>query len=429
MIILRKIKAGALQFVLFVGAIIAVLLMSFLLLTYTHQHFEKKTDVLIEVLRSAGYGMAASLNDDFLLGVDHAINRVSDIPITITVKREFWGVLEKRTVQTSHNNTTASKTALIGGKDADELPALYVNDHQRPVILAGNTKITGTAFLPEQGLKMGNISGNSYNRSQLLYGKSMKSNSVLPALSRELVDQVNRLANKNYVPKGELLNRLPAEGIQNSFTTETLVYKDRVVNLKNIVLTGNIIIVADYKIIVEPSARLNDILLIAPEIVIQNSVNGAFQAIATESIQVGENCNLEYPTALVVHKKYADVVVEKTGQSQFNQTSNIYLDANTKVSGMVMVLDESESRPYIPELKIETNTIINGEVYCTKNVELKGMVNGMVSTDGFIALENGSVYQNHIYHGTINSENLSNTYTGILLASRERNKKVMKWLY
>ncbi len=56
MIILRKIKAGALQFVLFVGAIIAVLLMSFLLLTYTHQHFEKKTDVLIEVLRSADYG-------------------------------------------------------------------------------------------------------------------------------------------------------------------------------------------------------------------------------------------------------------------------------------------------------------------------------------------------------------------------------------
>lgn len=429
MIILGKIKAGALQFVLFVGAIIAVLLMSFLLLTYTHQHFEKKSDVLIEVLRSADYGMAASLMDDFPLEVIHSIDRASDIPITITVKREFWGVFEKRTVLTSHNNTNYTKTALIGGKDEEELPALYVNDHQRPIILAGYAKITGMAFLPEQGLKMGNISGNSYNRSQLLYGKSMKSNSVLPNLSLELENQVDRLANKKDVPKGEIINRLPTEGIQNSFEAETLVYKDRVVHLKSIVLTGNIIIVADDKIIVEPSARLNDILLIAPEIVIQNGVNGAFQAIATETIQVGKNCNLEYPTALLVNKKFAVAEVEQSGQSQFNQTSSIYLDSNTNVSGMVMVLDEAKTRQYIPELKIEKNTIVNGEVYCSKNVELKGTVNGMVSTDGFIALENGSVYQNHIYNGTINSENLSNAYTGILLASRKGNKKVMKWLY
>ncbi len=373
--------------------------------------------------------MAASLMDDFPIGVSHSLDRESDIPITINVKREFWGVFEKRTVLTSHKSTNYSKTALIGGKDDEELPALYVNDHQRPVILVGNAKITGTAFLPEKGLKRGNISGNSYNRSQLLYGRSMKSNSILPNLYPELENHVNRLANKSYVPKGEYLNELPTEGIQNSFEAETLVYKDRVIQLKNIVLTGNIIIIADYKIIVEPSARLKDVLLIAPEIVIQNGVNGAFQAIATESIQVGKNCNLEYPTALLVNKKYAVAAVEQEGQSQFNQTSSIYLDSNTNVNGMVMVLDEAKTRQYIPELKIETNTIVNGEVYCTKNVELKGTVNGMVSTDGFIALENGSVYQNHINNGTINSENLSNAYTGILLASRERNKKVMKWLY
>ena len=96
---------------------------------------------------------------------------------------------------------------------------------------------------------------------------------------------------------------------------------------------------------------------------------------------------------------------------------------------MIMVLDEAKTKQYIPQIKIETNTIVNGEVYCTKNIELEGTVNGMVSTDGFMALEDGSVYQNHLYNGTITSENLSNTYVGMLLASREGNKKVMKWLY
>lgn len=429
MTVLRKIKAGALQFVLFVGAIIAVLLMSFLLLTHTHQHFEKKGDVLIEVLRSADYGMKASLLEDFPLGASHLVNSENDIQLAITVKREFWGVLEKRTVQTSHNNVKYSKVALIGGKDMDELAALYVSDHQRPVILAGKAKITGTAYLPEQGFKMGNISGHSYNRSRLLYGRGMKSRTVLPDLSPELENQVNRLVHKNYVPEGEILNRLPPEGIANSFEVETLIYKDGVVLLKNIVLTGNIIIVADSKVIVESTAKLNDILLIAPEIEIQDSVEGAFQAIATEAIQVGKKCNLKYPTALMVNKKYKDVVVDRSGQSQFNQTSRIFLDSNTIVSGMIMVLDEAKTKQYIPQIKIETNTIVNGEVYCTKNIELEGTVNGMVSTDGFMALEDGSVYQNHLYNGTITSENLSNTYVGMLLASREGNKKVMKWLY
>ena len=53
----------------------------------------------------------------------------------------------------------------------------------------------------------------------------------------------------------------------------------------------------------------------------------------------------------------------------------------------------------------------------------------MVSTDAFIALEDGSVYQNHLYNGQINSLILDESYAGLLLASRENNKKVMKWLY
>jgi hypothetical protein len=68
-------------------------------------------------------------------------------------------------------------------------------------------------------------------------------------------------------------------------------------------------------------------------------------------------------------------------------------------------------------------------VYCTKNLELNGRVRGNVTTDGFIALENGSIYQNHLYNGIINSKDLAKSYAGLLLASREQNKKVIKWLY
>ncbi|MEP2236880.1 MAG: hypothetical protein ABJI22_00890 [Maribacter sp.] len=430
MIIARKVKAGALQFVLFVGAIVAVLLMSFLLLTYTHQHFEKKTDVLVEVLRSTNYGLEASLKADFQIGEVHSIIQENNIPITTSVEREFWGVFEKRKALAVHGNTSYTKTVLVGGQEQEELPALYLNNHQRPVIVAGNTKITGNAYLPEQGLKMGNINGNSYNRSELLYGRRFKSDSVLPKLSLDLENQIDVLTNSNHIPQGEIIHRLSSEGIKNSFENETIIYKDRTVRLQNIQLTGNVIIVASSKIIVESSAQLTDVVLMAPEIELQNGVVGTFQAIATESIYVGKKCNLFYPSALLVKKKksFKDSRLANN-KATLKRPPTIHLNERVKVRGYVMIIDDNTTKQYTPSIIIETNAKVIGEVYCTKNVELKGSVEGTVFTDGFIALENGSVYQNHIYNGIINSTQLSEKYVGLLLESRVENKEVMKWLY
>lgn len=424
-----RIQAGALQFVLFIGAVVAVLLLSFLLLSYTHQHFAKQTDLLITVLRSADYGMESSLLEDFPQATSHKVLMDNEFPVEIKVQRDFWGVFEKRTVHASLGTTSYTKTALIGGRDKEELPALYLNDHQRPLVLAGNSKISGTAFLPSQGLKMGNIYGNSYNRTKLLYGKSRKSDSVLPRLDNDLDRQLKTLTADNYVPSGQLLTKLSSKKIKNSFEKESLIYKDRDVVLRNIALSGNIIIVADGKITVEASAKLHDILLLAPEIEFKNGFNGTVQAIATESIYVGRNCLLAYPSALAIHKKLSGNPGEAQNQLLSNQVPDIHLDSNSDVRGFVVFLEEDVAKKYHPRIKIETNATVTGEVYCSGDLELKGNVNGMVSTDGFIALENGNIYQNYLYNGTIDSGNLSPFYTGILMEYRKENKKVMKWLY
>ena len=49
----KKIKGGALQFVLFVGTIVAVLLMSFVLISHSHTLFKKKTDITIALIQAA----------------------------------------------------------------------------------------------------------------------------------------------------------------------------------------------------------------------------------------------------------------------------------------------------------------------------------------------------------------------------------------
>ncbi|MEO1012828.1 MAG: hypothetical protein AAFX53_16125 [Bacteroidota bacterium] len=425
-----KIRAGALQFVLFVGALITILLMAFLLLAHTHGHFEKRTDVLISTIKTANAALVSSLGEDTPFMGFPAVEDSDAPPISVRVERDFWGIFEKRTVFATHGKTQYRKTALVGAREGMQFPALYVKDRQRPVILAGNARITGTAFLPEQGLRMGNIRGNAYSGTQLLYGESKKSGLGLPPIHPEVVKQIQTLTSEGYQPFGEVLSQVPREALGNSFEAPPMIIRDRVVRLQKIALSGNIIVSASDKIIVEAQTQLQDVILLAPEIVIKDRVKGYFQAFARTSISVGKQCELAYPTALVVKKKSLPKTEgKKQAMAYGNGSPAIFLDSQTQLRGVLMVLEDAEERQYYPQIHIAENSLVTGEVYCTKSLELKGQVNGSVTTDSFIALENGNVYQNHLFNGIINSHNLSPSYTGLLMTGRDRNKKIMKWLY
>ncbi|MEM6816402.1 MAG: hypothetical protein AAF600_18750, partial [Bacteroidota bacterium] len=60
--------------------------------------------------------------------------------------------------------------------------------------------------------------------------------------------------------------------------------------------------------------------------------------------------------------------------------------------------------------------------------ELKGSVLGNVTTNGFVALENGNVYQNHLYNGTMDVTGLPIQYVGMSFGKNSK-KGVVKCLY
>ncbi len=418
-----KIKAGALQFVLFIGAIIAIVLLAFILISYTHSFFNKKTNLTTEVIQQADFGLKYSFKSHIPDGGSMTFNALDNANIGITVRKEYWGIFEKRTSEVKHNKIQFTKTAFVGNGYPSGISALYLKDNERPLILAGKAKITGEAILPKQGVRMGNIAGNSYNRDQLVYGDTKISNAQLPLLNEELTKNLDNYIDNDLQSIGEHVALKPNMELKNSFGNQVLFVQDQEVILKDVLLVGNIIIKASEKITVEPSAFLKDIVLIAPEIFIKNGVDGTFQAITTRSLHVGKNCSLAYPTALVVKENPKNV-----GIANEDSEPKLFVDANTTVKGMVLYLDDSEEPSYFPQVKISKNATVYGEIYCTKNLELKGRVNGNVTTAGFIAMENGSIYQNHLYNGKINSSYLSEEYAGLLLGE-EHPKKVMKWLY
>lgn len=120
--------------------------------------------------------------------------------------------------------------------------------------------------------------------------------------------------------------------------------------------------------------------------------------------------------ALVVHHEPTALVSDPA-----DLEPNIFIGSGSGVQGMLLYLEDSETYKHVPQIRIAEGATLLGEVYCTKNLELKGRVLGKVHTDAFIALENGSIYQNHLYQGTIDRNGLP--------MEGERAQNYMKWLY
>ncbi|WP_350290174.1 hypothetical protein [uncultured Croceitalea sp.] len=414
----QKIQAGSLQFVLFIGAVIAVLLLTFVLLSHSHLLFVKKTNKFVEVIKK---------ND---LALRNAINRseeqfFADDGIETKVDKAYWGLFEKYNVTTSFKKNNFQSVALVGAGINEQTPGLYLKDKQRPLVIVGTARLTGLTYIPEQGIRPGNISGESYFGSSLVYGQTKQSNNQLPRLDAKLLAQVKRLCNQEISKNLEILTPKRNSVVQNSFKEPTKLIVGDVVDLSGISLTGNIKVIASNEIRFDATTALKDVILSAPKINVGSGFNGSFQAFATKTIFVGSNCNLTYPTSLVIHNKNGTRQTKKTTEL----AAAIFINNGTVVKGSILYLDTSEERVFYPQVKLAENTILYGQVYCEKAIELKGGIRGSLYTASFMALENGNVYQNHLYKGTVNRLELQQQFVGLDFNEIKTTKKVAKWLY
>lgn len=416
----KKLKAGALQFVLFIGSVIAVLLLIFVLLHHSHSLFNKKTSKTIELVKSTDLALERAMNQKLRLNDSFSIDLKQENGIKSTVVKSHWGIFEKYTVVSKFQKSRFVKTALVGGGIDADFPALYLKDNDRPMVVAGKAKITGNAYLPKQGIRPGSIRGQFYRFDRPVYGNVGQSAKSLPPIDPELRDHIKKLQSMAYGNTMDNTVRF-SNGLElvNSFGLPAQYIRGDVLRLSGCKLVGNIVVVASHRIMVAMDANLRDVLLIAPEIEIENGFNGRLQAIASNRIILGNRVSLGYPSALVVDRGSHPNPKEI-------RRANIEIGEETIMKGIVAYFEKTDKNPFFPQVTISGTASVYGEVFCEKNLELKGDIFGSVSTNAFMAMENGSVYQNHLFGGTINSEFLPREYAGLLL---NRKKAVAKWLY
>ncbi len=422
---LKKLNAGALQLTMFIAVVIAILLASFVVLIQTHKRFNVQTSFVLETIDNADRGIDYAMYHSTLLNDVTTVDLDDEDYKILKVKRDFWGLFEKVISTSTIKTNTFSKVALVGvTQSKTNRTVLYLKDNNKPLVLVGNTKIQGTAYLPKRGIKAGNISGKSYYGEHLIYGQTRLS-SNFPKLLSETLEHIKSDKNNTAIEQDSQFLDLDKNRVhQNSFLKPLqVIFSNNIINLSDVSLTGHIKIESKTKIIVDATSVLKDVILIAPEIEINSNAKGTFQAFATETITVGKNCNLKYPSALVLNEN------NDPGGNEIMQPLHhtISIDKGSIIKGFAVFLGNPKPNNYKPQIVIEEGVTIKGEIYCEQNLELKGNVLGTVFANNFVAQQSGSIYQNHIYNAKILIDKLPQEYVGLPL---ENSKKgVLKWLY
>lgn len=411
----KKIKAGAIQYVLVTSVIIMIVLFAFISLVFLQNRLQAKSELYKIAIQNTYSGF------DYLTQKEIPYNKevsvqFSDFDYEQTrIEKKHWGLFDLVIVSSQLKNEVSTKVALLGNGNTNR-KALSMQENNQPLVVVGNTKIVGDVILPKRGVKTGNIAGTPYYGQELIYGKIQQNSIRLPAINN--MEYLKQLVDGFPFENTKPLKLEEAIEADQSFEQETLVFETPLsLNLENMSLSGNIVIKSSKEIRIAASTQLHDVILIAPRIIVTSNFKGSFQAFASEKIDLHKDVKLMYPSSLVL----------MGGDSKnVEKNEKIVIQNESEVKGIVLYYNAQNNSNYTSQVQIQPKAKVTGEVYCNKNLELNGQIDGFVYTHNFVTSQSGGTYINHIYNGGINSEVISEQYAG--LSFGKIKPTIAKWV-
>jgi hypothetical protein len=422
---MRAYKAGVLPYVLVLSLVGGILASSFMLKFYLTV---KESDFYLDhylLHRHAQSGLvyamthAAELREKEFVPMEM---EVSD-DAKIEVATASWGVFRLALTRVVKGEKALQKAALFGARSKQEVPSIYVCDLHQPISLAGETRLEGTCYLPEQGLKRAYIEGQNYSGTEMMYGVQKISKRELPELEKEFSLRMEDLFKGNLLPGDSLVEftSLTGDSIHHDFFNRTLVIRSAEdLRLNEGDYSGNIIFLCPGKISIGKECKLHHVLFFAREIEIEND-GSDFQAFAREKIVVKEKSVLLYPTALGILQE------DKTLPANFKQEEpfSIILEKDSKVAGCLL----SMRKKYDPRLRLlislQENSLLFGQLYAQDLAEIRGEVCGSVYCEKLYLKTNSSTYENYLLNAKISSRELSPDFCGLIFKEVPHGKALI----
>lgn len=408
-------SGSALFYALLVALLIAAFSTAMITGAYYHRVLTDFADLELQLVQNATSGL------EFLKAEKQpfqrqAIDLFGAQEDSVLLEKKTWGLFEiaisEAFQQTSKGRLSHQKIAMLGSPPAEdwEKAAIYLRDGFKPLTLAGQTRIVGDAFLPKSGVKGGYVDGQSYSGEELIFGEKKNSTAQLPAIDESMIEhqfkQFGQRATHNFYA-------LP-DSLEQSFFAPTISVRDSLIYIDQQLLKGNICLVADSLVYIGRNTVVEDILIYAPAIYIEEGFKGNLQAFATHYLEVSRQAELTYPS--VVALLQPDTV---------KQSSLGYFRGEAKLEGLFLVLDAKKGNP-VPIVRVEKGSHVEGQIFTnTSRLDFQGILHGNLTTSGLRLRTTTSQYENHLWNVTIDAAQRPDFYLSPLLFNNPQ-KEIVK---
>jgi hypothetical protein len=401
--------------VLAITIVIALLASSLIAVAYFYRVEQYKNHLVKKLELNAGSAVNLLLADDEIpYGEERVLDLFEEGTDSVIVGKDHWGLFEIGKAGAFSKSDTVIKCLEFGYRLKNDF-ALYLADQGRPLLLGGKTFIKGDCFLPEAGVKRAFVDGQFFTGKELVNGKIQKSNASLPEINSELKDRLFKIFKENGF--SEYQEQTLTDSLINSFFNKTvLIVHDNSQLLLRKYLEGNIILYSRKSLVIDSSCRLNNILIFAPAVTISDGFTGSVQVFAKDSLIIGENCFLKYPSALGLFKS-----------AVLNKQPFIQVGKNSTVKGIIFTSQEIFDQEGT-KVSMKEGSLLEGQLYADGFAELQGTVYGSIACNKFTLKTASSVYENHLLNATIDNSKLSASFVGSALIFSENEKSIIKWL-
>ena len=413
------IRAGSLTYAVFVSTVTAVLCMLMIMLAAMNRNFFIHTDSFDKVRDNAqsgimlglalpGHGNYEAWHELYEPGSD-----------SVKLKKRKWGLFDVISAEAVIGQARFVQTAITAYWSPEvSTTALWLADRNRPLQLSGNALLKGEFFLPQKGVDRAYVEGANYSRDKLLYGTYKTSKPGLPELEKDFTKAGRSYLKGDVSASDSVLDfaELPQK-LVHLFSSKTALYqKSSAIKLGGYSLKGNIIIRSQTQISVSSATSLDQVVLIAPVIRIEEDFKGSAHLIASDSLKVAKGVKLEYPSSIFM-------VLEKQ-----NEGPVLQLAAGSNVAGAIVSLSDENRRTNDLAVEIAEGTTVKGMLYTNGNLEIGGKVEGMVITGSFLLSTPSGIYENHILNGQIDRTELEREYLGIPIKDWDNKANVATWV-
>lgn len=417
-----KLQAGTLVYALAISMVIGMITASVLLNAYFNRMLILRDVIREETAINAHSGI------QYLCALNNSSSWQNDVDLfgrekdSVFLESRPWGVYDILVAKAHTGKETFQRIALAGGlPDSLERYALWLGDMDRALKVCGQTELRGKCFLPASGIERTYIEGKSYAGRELVYGPVVKSSRFIPEYNKE---RYSLLEQRLTAPVQEGDSLLSWSDLQNADSSlcsfdgpVCVVQENSPLIIDHQYLNGQFIIQSAVSVTVKAGATLINVLLVAPEIILEDQVAGQFQVVARDSIILGKDVQLGFPSALCLC----------SGKASVQQTGIVLREGSTLNGSIIAVLKEHELQRNT-QITIQKECVVTGSVYCNRSVDLQGSIYGSLTCQRFVLTTNSATYENILLDGIIDVTKLPATIPGGVGFGSCKRKEVIQWL-